>query len=96
MMQVYLEQGQGPQRRASAALTPSGNGALMRSSPPDVDAAPAAAGLAEWSQQQTGTVGDMQNERWMVIAKLLSRKRDRIDPLHALSLLPDVVRLPCH
>ena len=34
----------------------------------------------------------LQSGRWTDIAKLLSRKHDRIDPLHALSLLPDGVR----
>ena len=29
--------------------------------------------------------------RWTEVAKLLSRKHDRMDPLHALSLLPDGV-----
>ncbi len=35
---------------------------------------------------------ELDSERWTEIAKLLSRKHDRIDPLHALSLLPDGVR----
>ena len=35
---------------------------------------------------------ELNSERWTEIAKLLSRKHDRIDPLHALSLLPDGVR----
>jgi len=34
---------------------------------------------------------ELDSERWTEIAKLLSRKHDRIDPLHALSLLPDGV-----
>ena len=43
----------------------------------------------------TGAAGDqtgLDSERWTEIAELLSRKHDRIDPLHALSLLPDGVR----
>ena len=43
----------------------------------------------------TGAADDraeLDSERWTEIAKLLSRKHDRIDPLHALSLLPDGVR----
>jgi hypothetical protein len=39
-----------------------------------------------------GEEAGLQSGRWTDIAKLLSRKHDRIDPLHALSLLPDGVR----
>ena len=43
-----------------------------------------------------GEEAGLNSERWTEIAKLLSRKHDRIDPLHALSLLPDGVRPAYH
>lgn len=36
---------------------------------------------------------DAVNERYVEMAKTLSRKHDRINPLHALSLIPDEVGL---
>lgn len=43
----------------------------------------------EKAQSQAGMDGDPSNTGWGDVARLLSRKHDRIDPLQALNLLPD-------
>lgn len=78
--QVYLEQGQ-----------PQGSAAL--SWPLSAASAPSAAAALTARQQQAAAALEPLSERWLDVAQLLSRKHDRIDPTHALSLLPDGVPL---
>lgn len=79
---MYLEQGQAQGLNGSArSWVPSAagpGGAAGARAPGPTSAAAAAL--------------EPLSERWKDVARLLSRKHDRIDPTHALSLLPDGVR----